>query len=95
MNQRSFVQTSIVLRALTLVIVSSQMMSIVIQPMVLAGFLLVSKDMQLCFVDVYICSHILLYLPVLLNLTRETGQSSFVCQLLVENNATSALCLSK
>lgn len=45
-NQRSFVQTSIVLRALTLVIVSSQMVSIVIQQMVLAGFLLVSKDMQ-------------------------------------------------
>lgn len=45
-NQRSFVQTSIVLRALTLVIVSSQIVSIVIQQMVLAGFLLVSKDMQ-------------------------------------------------
>lgn len=45
-NQRSFVQTSIVLRALTLVIVSSQMVSIVIQQIVLAGFLLVSKDMQ-------------------------------------------------
>lgn len=45
-NQRSFVQISIVLRALTLVIVSSQMVSIVIQQMVLAGFLLVSKDMQ-------------------------------------------------
>lgn len=45
-NQRSFVQTSIVLRALTLVIVSSQMVSIVIQQMVLAGFLLMSKDVQ-------------------------------------------------
>lgn len=45
-NQRSFVQTSIVLRALTLVIVSSQMVSIAIQQMVLAGFLLMSKDVQ-------------------------------------------------